>query len=176
MSTSAKLIFFCGKMAAGKSTLAKELAQRDNAVLLVQDELLTGLYPGEITNIAGFIRCSSRLQKALAPLICVFLSKGISVVLDFPGNTKAQRAWFRELFERANVDHELHFIDISDAVAKSQLKNRSRDLPPGTRWTTEAEFEAITQYFQPPSEDEGFNVVRHERTQQEYPSPEGDFT
>ena len=158
-----KLIFFCGKMAAGKSTLAKQLVQREEAVLLVQDELLVSLYPGEITDIAGFVRCSSRLQKALAPIICAFLSKGISVVLDFPGNTKAQRAWFRELFERASVDHELHFIDVSDAVAKSQLRNRSSDLPPGTRWTTEAEFEAITQYFQPPSEDEGFNVVRHQR-------------
>jgi len=34
MSTSAKLIFFCGKMAAGKSTLARDLARRENAVLL----------------------------------------------------------------------------------------------------------------------------------------------
>ena len=160
-STSAKLIFFCGKMAAGKSTLARELAQREHAVLLVQDEFLESLYPGEITDIPGFVKCSSRLRNALAPHICALLSKGISVVLDFPGNTKAQRAWFRELFERANVDHELHFIDASDAVAKSQLKNRSKDLPPGTPWTTEAEFEAITLYFQPPSEDEGFNVVRH---------------
>jgi len=32
------------------------------------------------------------------------LSKGVSVVLDFPGNTKVQRAWFRELIERANVE------------------------------------------------------------------------
>jgi predicted kinase len=163
LSTSAKLIFFCGKMAAGKSTLARELAKREHAVLLVQDELLTSLYPGEITDIEGFIKCSSRLQMALAPIICAFLSRGISVVLDFPGNTKVQRAWFRELFERANVDHELHFIDVSDVVAKSQLKNRSRDLPAGTRWTTEAEFEAITRYFQPPSDDEGFNIVRHKR-------------
>jgi predicted kinase len=162
MSTSARLIFFCGKMAAGKSTLATELAQREHAVLLVQDELLDSLYPGEITDIPGFVKCSSRLKKALTPHICSLLSNGISVVLDFPGNTKAQRAWFRELFERANVDHELHFIDVSDAVAKTQLKNRTKDLPPGTPWTTEAEFEAITRYFEPPSEDEGFNVVRHE--------------
>ena len=162
-NNSARLIFFCGKMAAGKSTLAKELAQREDAVLLVQDELLNILYPGEITDIEGFVRCSSRLQKALTPLICAFLSKGISVVLDFPGNTRAQRAWFRELFERANVHHELHFIDLPDQLAKNQLKIRSSDLPAGTRWTTEAEFDAITQYFQPPSEDESFNVVRHKR-------------
>ena len=85
------------------------------------------------------------------------------MVLDFPGNTKAQRAWFRELFERANVEHELHFVDASDALCKSQLKDRSKHLPAGTPWTTDAEFDAITAYFQPPSEDEGFNVVRHER-------------
>jgi hypothetical protein len=140
------------------------MAQREHAILLVQDELLDSLYPGEITDVSGFVKCSSRLNKALAPHICALLAKDISVILDFPGNTKAQRAWFRELFERANVGHELHFIDASDAVAKSQLQERSQHLPPGTPWTTEAEFDAVTLYFQPPSEDEGFNVVRHEPT------------
>jgi hypothetical protein len=84
-------------------------------------------------------------------------------VLDFPGNTKAQRAWFRELIERANVDHELHFVDASDDLCKSQLRGRSNGLPAGTPWTTDADFEAINAYFQPPSEDEKFNVVRHAR-------------
>src|SRR5215469_17217682 len=114
MSTSAKLIFLCGKMASGKSTLARELANRENAVLLVQDDLLDALFPGEIADIQGFVKCSSRLKKALTPHICALLSKGISVVLDFPANTKAQRAWFRELIERAKVEHELHFVDASN--------------------------------------------------------------
>ena len=98
------------------------------------------------------------------PHICVLLSKGISVVLDFPANTKEQRAWFREILTRADVQHELHFIDVPDALCKRQLKDRSKDLPVGTRWTTDAEFEAITAYFQPPSEDERFNIVQHERS------------
>ena len=80
-------------------------------------------------------------------------------MLDFPGNTKAQRVWFRELIARANVVHELHFGDASDALCKGQLANRSKSLPAGAPWTTEAEFAAITAYFQPPSEDEHFNVV-----------------
>jgi adenylylsulfate kinase-like enzyme len=33
-----KLIFFCGKMGAGKSTKASEIAQESNAVLLSEDE------------------------------------------------------------------------------------------------------------------------------------------
>jgi predicted kinase len=163
MDTFAKLIFLCGKMAAGKSTLARDLAKRENAVLLVQDEFLEALFPGEITDLPAFVRCSSRLRSALAPHVCALLSRGISVVLDFPGNTKAQRVWFRELIDRANVEHELHFVDASDASCKSQLANRSKSLPAGARWTTEAEFAAITAYFQPPAEDERFNVVRHER-------------
>ena len=161
--TSAKLLFLCGKMAAGKSTLARELARRENAILLVQDEFLDHLFPGEITNIPEFVKYSSRLKNALGPLVCALLSQGISVVLDFPGNTRAQRAWFRELFERANAKHELHFVDASDAVCKSQLEERTKHLPADTPWTTEAAFDAITAYFQPPSEDEGFLVVRHDR-------------
>jgi predicted kinase len=163
MSTAAKLIFLCGKMAAGKSTLARDLAERESAILLVQDQLLDALFPGEITDIPGFVKCSSRLKNALAPHVCALLAKGISVVLDFPANTKGQRAWFRGIFERANVGHELHFVDASDALCKKQLKDRSKNQPPGTPWTTEAEFETITAYFQAPAGDEGFNVIRHER-------------
>jgi len=156
-------MFLCGKMAAGKSTLARDLAARERAVLLVQDEFLDRLYPGEIVDIPDFVKYSARLRSALEPHVCALLAKGISVVLDFPGNTKAQRAWFRAIFEHANAGHELHFIDASDALCKRQLEERSQHLPQGAPWTTAAEFDAITAYFQPPTEDEGFNVVHHER-------------
>ena len=59
--------------------------------------------------------------------------------------------------------HELHFIDASNAVAKNQLRNRSEHMRRGSPWTTEAKFEAMTLYFHPPSDDEDFNVVHHER-------------
>ena len=158
-----KLLFPCGKMAAGKSTLARELAEREDAVLLVQDAFLAALYPGEIVDIPDFVRCSTRLREALTPHIGALLARGLSVVLDFPGNTAKQRAWFRTLFEDAGVAHELHFIEASDALCKRQLKQRSADLPPGTAWTTDAEFDAITAYFEAPSTDERFNVIRHQR-------------
>lgn len=162
MRRRAKLLFMCGKMAAGKSTLSRELAARENAVLLVQDEFLERLFPGEIVDIPSFVKRSSRVKDALTPLICSLLSRGISVVLDFPGNTKNQRVWFRHLFESADAEHELHFIDASDDLCKRQLKERSMGLPSGTAWTTAAEFEAITEYFEPPSIEERFNIIRHE--------------
>jgi predicted kinase len=159
-----KLFFMCGKMAAGKSTLARKLAEREGAVLLVQDELLDALYPGEILVIPDFVRCSSRLRNSLAPHIAALLRMGMRVVLDFPGNTKIQRAWFRALFEEAGAAHELHFLDVPDDVCKRQLRDRSRNLPAGAPWTTDAEFDAITEYFEAPGADERFSVVLHERT------------
>lgn len=161
--TPGTLYCFCGKMAAGKSTLARDLAQRHDAVLLVQDEWLTHLFPDDIVDVPAYVRFSARLRDALTPHVSTLLAHGVSVVLDFPGNTRTQRAWFRELFERANAPHELHFVDVSDARCKAQLRERSRHLPDGARWTTDAEFDAITKYFQPPAADEGFAVVRHER-------------
>jgi predicted kinase len=164
MKQQGKLFFFCGKMAAGKSTLAREIAQREDAILMVQDELLIKLFPGEIVDIPGFVQYSSRLNDALTPHIGSLLTRGIPVVLDFPGNTKTQRAWFRELFESAIADHELHYVDVPDELCKRQLRQRSKELAEGSAFTSDAEFDAITKYFQPPSDDENFNVIHHQRT------------
>jgi predicted kinase len=158
-----KLYFLCGKMAAGKTTLARELARKANAVLLVEDEFLATLYPNEIVGLADYVRCSGRVKESLEDLVCTLLLKGMSVVLDFPGNTRNQRQWFRRLLERTNAGHELHFVDAADALCKRQLKLRSRDLSDSTAFTSEQEFDAITAYFQQPAADEGFNVIVHGR-------------
>src|SRR5215203_5713875 len=121
MSISAKLIFLCGKMAAGKSTLARDVAQRENAVLLVQDEFLDHLFPGEINDIPGFIKYSSRLRNALGPPVCALLSKASPSYSTFLPIQSA--TWlFRELFERANAKHELHFVDASDVLCNISLR------------------------------------------------------
>lgn len=163
MTKPGTLYLFCGKMAAGKSTLARDLTARTDGILFVQDEWLGRLFPGEIVDIPALVKCSSQLRAALTDHICTLLSRGIPVVLDFAGNTKTQRAWFRELIERANANHELHFVDVSDELCKAQLRERSRHYEKGTKWTTEADFDAITKYFQPPAADEAFNIIRHER-------------
>ena len=49
------LHLFCGKIAAGKSTLAAQLAQEPNSVLISQDQWLSQLFPGEIKTLPGRI-------------------------------------------------------------------------------------------------------------------------
>ena len=161
MNNKTTLHFFCGKMAAGKSTLAKTLAEKHNAILLVEDEWLSELYPDEITNIPEYLKYSSRLQNLLLNHIKSLLSSGVSVVLDYPANTENQRNWFRLIFEEKNIPHILHFVDKNDEKCKQQLKIRSKNKPEGSPFTTDKEFDAINKYFQAPLETEGFNIIRY---------------
>ena len=163
MSKETTLHFFCGKMAAGKSTLASELKEKYNAVLLKEDNWLSQLYPDEISDIPGYIKYSKRLKKVLSEHIKSLLSQGVTVILDFPGNTTNQRGWFRDIIEQINVSHVLHYIDASDDVCKKQLKERSKGKPEGSAFTTDEEFDEITKYFEEPLEGECFNIIRYER-------------
>jgi predicted kinase len=154
------LYFLCGKMAAGKSTLARKLARTHQAVLLEEDHFLAILFPGEIHSIADYVKYSARVKEALSEHIVSLLRRGISVVLDFPANTPNQRRWFRQLIDRSQVAHELHYLDVTDEVCKARLRERSKSLPEATPFTSDAEFEAVTKYFQPAEVEEGFNVVK----------------
>ncbi len=156
-----KLHFFCGKMAAGKSTLAKTLAEQHSAILLVEDTLLGQLYPQEVVDIPSYVKYADRLKLALEQPVIALLSQGVTVVLDFPANTSSQRQWFWQLIDLTQVDHVLHFVDKTDAVCKQQLRMRSANKPKGTAFTSDAEYDAITRYFEPPTDAEQFNIVRY---------------
>jgi len=109
-------------MASGKSTLASKLSQKNNTVLIVEDKWLSYLFPVEITDIASYLKYSTRLHEILFEHINSFLSAGVTVVLDVPGNTKKQRNWFQDIVKYNNIPHTLHYVVASDELCKKQLK------------------------------------------------------
>ena len=154
------LHLLCGKIAAGKSTLARRLAAAPATVLIVEDDWLSRLYPGEISRLDDYVRCSGRLRAVTGPHVEALLRAGVSVVLDFPANTVAIRAWMRGLFEAAGTSHCLHWLDVPDALCRERLMYRNREESPAFA-PTDADFELFTRYFAPPSPAEGFETVRY---------------
>jgi predicted kinase len=150
----------CGKVAAGKSTLTAKLASVPGAVLISEDNWLATLYRDDMHSMADYVRVSPRLREAMGPHIESLLKLGVSVVLDFPANTIASRAWMRGLFERGGADHRLHFLDVPDDVCRARMHARNRagghEFAP-----TDETFALIARYFVPPGDEEGFNVVRY---------------
>jgi predicted kinase len=157
-ASGATLHMLCGKIAAGKSTLAARLCAAERAVLLSEDHLLSRLYPGEIKTIDDYVQCVTRLREAIGSHIISLLRHGTSVVLDFQANTPAARGWMRELFERAGAKHTLHYLQTSDETCRSRLRARNAAGTHDYR-VSEADFELFTRFFVPPGAEEGFAVL-----------------
>lgn len=148
----------CGKIASGKSTLTRRLADKPKTLLISEDEWLSRLYPGEINALSDYVRCTARLRDIMGNHIEQLLRAGNSVVLDFPANTPASRDWMRGIFSNAGVAHCLHYLNVTDEECKTRLRRRNEDGSHRFK-TSETEFDTITRYFVAPSLDEGFNLV-----------------
>ena len=72
------------------------------------------------------------------------------VAFDLSANARKQRGWFRHLFEQTDAENELHFGAALDDPCRRQLRQRSeqRGPSPGTKWTTDADFDDVTAHFQ----------------------------
>jgi predicted kinase len=154
------LHLICGKIAAGKSTLASKLADEPSTLLISEDAWLSQLYPEEMSNTDDYIRCSKRLRQVMGSHIGSILSSGVSVVLDFPANTVSIREWMRGISDDAGMRHELHFIDAPDELCKARLKKRN-EAGNHEFSTSEDDFDLISSYFMPPTPSEGLNVNVH---------------
>lgn len=159
-SNEPTLHLLCGKIAAGKSTLAAQLGNLPDTVVVSEDHWLSRLYPGEMSSVADYVNRSARLRNAMESHLIDLLKSGVSVVLDFPANTLGNRAWMRTLFEKAGVAHQLHYFDVSDAVCKARL--RARNASGDHEFAaTDKQFDLITSHFVAPTPDEGLTVVIH---------------
>ncbi|OIN46081.1 cell division protein ZipA [Pseudomonas azotoformans] len=151
------LHLLCGKIASGKSTLAKTLAAEHAAIVLCEDHWLATLYPGEILSIADYLSGAQRIRGVLGPLVINVLRSGVNVVLDFPANTLANREWLLGLAHAAQVPHCLHYLELDDATCRARLHARNTQGEHDFA-ATDAEFDLITRHFCVPSESEGLVI------------------
>jgi predicted kinase len=157
------LHFIAGKIGAGKTTLARRLALEVPAVHICEDQWISTL-GGEVKTLRDYVRHSTRCRKLLVPHLRDILRVGASVVLDFAGNTSRDRAWVRSIFESAGADHVLHVLETPEALCLERLRQRNTECPEGLFWweVSEVLFHEAAKHYVPPSEAEGFRVVRHE--------------
>ena len=176
------LIFFCGKMGSGKTTLSHQISKERNAVLLSEDEWLSSLYPNNnVFTIQDYIKYSNLLKVPMKSLVTNILNTGTNVVMDYPANTIKQRQWFRDILltTKGNDDdddddddensisssysslistmspHELILLDnVTDEICLERITKRGKPTD------TIEMFTQMNQYFVPPTMEEGFTITR----------------
>jgi predicted kinase len=163
MKSIGTLIFFCGKMGAGKSTKSQQLALNRNAVLISEDEWLASLYPSQIASFEDYIKFSSQLKPLVKSHVQNILCSGTNVVMDFPANTVSQRKWFKAIVSEIDAPHELIYLNTSEEICLRQIAQRCIELPERAKFDTEEIFHHVTSFFEEPSAEEGLNIKRIER-------------
>lgn len=159
-STSPVLHLVCGKIASGKSTLTAKLSKLSGTVAIAEDDWLASLYSDEMASIPDYVRCAAKLRNVMGPHVVSLLKAEVSVVLDFPANTVANRGWMRGLIQEAGVAHKLHYLDIPDDVCKARLHKRNTSGDHAFTVTDE-QFLRISRHFVAPVPEEGFDIVPH---------------
>jgi predicted kinase len=157
------LYLLCGKIAAGKSTLARRLAARPATLLISEDHWTSNLFADDLKTIDDYGRYSARLRAAFGPHIVEILRQRLSIVLDFPANTVRNRNWMRSLINQSGAAHELHLLDAPDMICKQRLSDRNASGKHPFQ-VSGAEYDLFTSYFFPPEPGEGFNVIVHAPT------------
>jgi predicted kinase len=157
---TATLHMLCGKIAAGKSSLAAALGAAPLTVIISEDKWMSPLFGEELKEVADYVRLSARLRAAMGPHVTDLLRAGMSVVLDYPANTLANRAWMKGIAEAAGAAHRLHWLDVPDEICRARMHARNaggaHEFAP-----TDAHFDLITAYFVPPTAAEGLEIVVH---------------
>ena len=108
--TEMHVTLICGKLCAGKTTLAHKLRKELHAVLLSCDEItlaLTGLDCG-----AAFDEIAARTQDYLYDKAAEIVSDGIPVILDWGFWTKESRRRAREFFAQRGIPYTFLYLDI----------------------------------------------------------------
>ena len=163
MKSNGTLIFFCGKMGAGKSTKSQQLALDQNAVRISEDEWLASLYPGQIASFEDYIKFSGLLKPLVKSHVQNILCSGTNVVMDFPANTVSQRKWFKAIVSEIDAPHELIYLNTSEEICLKQIAQRCIERPDRAKFDREEVFHHVTSFFEEPSAEEGLNIKRIER-------------
>lgn len=148
----AKVIAICGKICSGKTYYAKELKQKENAVILSTDEATWELIENEQGEFYDkfCLKVNNYLRKKAIDIV----NAGCNVILDWGFWTKKDRNEIKEYYKNNNIKLELHYIDITEDDWENNIKMRNEKIENGENkqdfFVTEGLKEKVIKLFEIP--------------------------
>lgn len=124
-----KVMAICGKICSGKSYYAKQIKEKENAVILSKDEATYEL----IDNKQGeFYKVfAERVNKYLMKKAVEIVKAGCNIILDWGFWTKAERQETTKYFNQFGIDVEWHYIDIEQTRWEQLIEERNIKIQSG---------------------------------------------
>ncbi len=166
-----------GPCAAGKTTYARALARRENAVPFVLDEWGARLFGPDLQGPIEFAwmlerlgRCNQLIWSTAADV----LAAGTSVVLDVGAMRRADRERIRRIAEEKGLSPQWHFVDAPQEVRRARVANRN--TAKGETFVMEVTpemFEMLEAIYEPPTPAELESAVLSLSDDGRAPAPGG---
>ena len=143
--SEARLLLTCGLPAAGKTTLARQLAADRDALRLTQDEWLIALgsSPWDAPT-------REKVDEQLWRLAQDALRLGLSVVVDFGLWARIERDEMRLAARGLGVGVELHYLDVPAHELWRRIHARNAEPPWNSYPIGRADFDGWLRIFEPP--------------------------
>jgi predicted kinase len=143
--SEARLILTCGLPGAGKTALAKQLAEARRAVRLTKDEWLWALGSTPWDN-----QTREKVESELWRLAQEIVGLGLSVVLDFGLWARSERDEMRSVARGLGVGVELHYLDVPADELWRRIDARNSDPPWNNHPIRRADLDGWVRLFQAP--------------------------
>ena len=151
-----------GLPCSGKTTKAKKLEKKYNALLLTSDILHQKLF-GNTVKIDGYSKTDHEKIKSAVEAIMrehttKILSLGVDVILDFGFWSKDERDIYRQKAKELGADFKIHYIDVPVKKLYQRLNKINKKYPAkvtdGSCPLSKEELDKCISSFQPPSLEE----------------------
>lgn len=124
-----KVIAICGKIASGKTYYAKQIKEKENAIILSVDEVTYDL----INNEQGefYDKLCSKVNTYLMKKSVELANIGCNVILDWGFWNKNIRKQTTDYYKLRNINIEWHYIDIDDNCMEKNIEARNKRIEEG---------------------------------------------
>ncbi len=153
--------FLTGLPGSGKTTLARRLAGKQDAVRFTLDERMIAAHPHLTIYDDEYGRLVVLEKETIWQEALAVLADGRSVIIDWSLWSRAARAEWAARATVAGYDYRIIYLDIPHETIRRRLVARNAAAPPGVHPIDLAEFDRFRQtLFEPPTDDEAVTVTR----------------
>lgn len=152
-ATKGTVHWLCGLPGSGKTTLARQLAARHNAVLLNHDERMQARH-GANPPLAIFAPAAAVISEELWIEAAGHLAGGRDVVLDWGFWTRASRDEARSRILAMGAFSALYRLNCPDGIARQRTVERSRLGGPGVLEINGEAWDSFRDKFESVAPDE----------------------
>lgn len=150
----------CGIVGAGKTTLARTLAEDLPALRLSRDEWMIRLY-GLPHDDPRYVERLDSCTDLMWDTAVNALDLGVNVILDWNHWNRTRRADARDRASAAGYDAVVHFLDVPVETVVQRATERLAAAPADAHRIDEATVRHFATIFEQPTDDEDVTIVRH---------------